>query len=503
MNRDQENRLENSARRAAARFPVNTGQVASSHEVTPPPADRQIEVAVLGAMLVEHNCQREALAMLRSNADIFYQPAHRHVFRAITALNQRGEAVDMLTVVHELRVEGQLDQVGGMGFVAGLTQHIGSAAHIQTHCTRLLELYAKRCLQRIGRLFITEGASPTSDVLDLAAEAQRQLNGLHNTLQIRQARQLGAMFHQAIDEIVDATRAPAGLTGVTSGLTALDNVTGGWQPSDLILVAARPGMGKTSFTLACACQAEAAGQRGAFYSLEMGAMQLTKKTIATAGGYSTSQLVRGVNLSPDEAETLRERAAALARSGLLIDDTPAISIAELRAKVAQAVAEHGVRIVYVDYLQLMTGDKTGNREQEIGSISRGLKLIAKEHHIPVIALAQLSRAVEARGGDKRPQLSDLRESGSLEQDADVVIFLYRPEYYKILQDDMGNSTESLTEIIIAKHRNGALKNPVVQSDMRTGRYSDLEADRPYEVPATAAGFRATSSEFDNEPASPI
>lgn len=497
MNRDQENRSQDSARRAAARFPVNASPVIISREILPPPTDKLIEVVVLGAMLVERSCQREALAKLRGNADIFYYPSHQHVFRAIAALNQRGEAVDMLTVVHELRSHGHLDQVGGMAFVAGLTQHISSAAHIQTHCTRLLELYAKRCLQRIGRLFVAEGASPTSDALDLAAEAQRQLNELHNTLQIRQARTLGEMFHQAIDEIVAATRTPAGLTGVTSGLTALDNVTGGWQPTDLILIAARPGMGKTSFTLACACQAEAAGQRGAFYSLEMGNMQLAKKTIATAGGYSTSQLVRGVNLSPDEAEALRERAATLARSGLLIDDTPAISITELRAKVAQAVAEHGVRIVYVDYLQLMTGDRTGNREQEIGSISRGLKLIAKEHQIPVIALAQLSRAVEARGGDKRPQLSDLRESGSLEQDADVVMFLYRPEYYKIMQDDLGNSTEGLTEIIIAKHRNGALKSPVVQSDMRTGRYSDLEADRPYETPHSS-GPLPVSSDFDND-----
>jgi replicative DNA helicase len=457
-----------------------------------------MEAAVLGAMLIERDCQRDALTLLRSNADIFYHPAHQHIFRAIVALNQRSEAVDNLTLVHELRSRDQLDKVGGMGFVAGLTMHINSAAHIQTHCTKLIELYAKRCLLRVGRLFTAEASSHTSDALDLLAEAQRQLNQLHNTLQIRQARTLGAMYHQAIDEIVAATRAPAGLTGVTSGLTALDNVTGGWQPSDLILIAGRPGMGKTSFTMACACQAEAAGQHGAFYSLEMGAMQLTKKAIATEGGYSTSQLVRGVDMSPDEAEALRERAAVLARSGLLVDDTPAISVAELRAKVAQAVAEHGVRIVYVDYLQLMTGDKTGNREQEIGSISRGLKLIAKEHNIPIIALAQLSRAVEARGGDKRPQLSDLRESGSLEQDADLVIFLYRPEYYKILEDDMGNSTVGLTEVIIAKHRNGALKNPVVQSDMRTGRYSDLETDRPHEVATSPAGFPSVTSDFDND-----
>jgi replicative DNA helicase len=205
-----------------------------------------------------------------------------------------------------------------------------------------------------------------------------------------------------------------------------------------------------------------------------------------------------VNMSSDEAEHLRVRCAELAASGLLIDDTPAISIGELRAKVAKAVAEHGVRIVYVDYLQLMAGDQKGNREQEIGSISRGLKLIAKENNVPVIALAQLSRAVETRGGDKKPQLNDLRESGSIEQDADLVIFLYRAEYYKITEDDMGNPTAGLTEVLIEKHRNGATMGVVVQSDMRTGRYSDLAADAPFVVPENRPGTFPTSN-FDQAP----
>ena len=469
------------ARRDAGRFPIQSGQLTDTREARVPVANVEMEAAVLGAMLLEAGCVRDALARLRGNAEVFYRPAHQHVFQTMLALYQRGDAIDMLTVVQELRDKGQLEKVGGAGTVAGLTIGIDSAAHIQAHSAKLLELYTKRCIARVGQGFTAQAYDHTSDALELLTEAQQQINHLHDALQIRQASTLGQLFHSAIDEIVAATKAPAGLTGITSGLTALNNITGGWQPSDLIIIAARPGMGKTSFTLACACKAQAAGQHGAFFSLEMGAMQLTKKAIATEGGYTTSQLVRGIGMSPDEAEYLRERAAVLAGSGLLVDDTPAISINELRAKVAKAVADHGVRIVYVDYLQLMTGEKGGNREQEIGSISRGLKLIAKEHNIPIIALAQLSRAVETRGGEKKPQLSDLRESGSIEQDADVVIFLYRPEYYKILEDDMGNSTVGLTEVIIAKHRNGALESPVVKSDMRTGRYEDLEADRPHEA----------------------
>ena len=291
-------------------------------------------------------------------------------------------------------------------------------------------------------------------------------------MQLRRARTLGEMFHVAVDEVVAATKAPAGITGVPSGLAALDHITGGWQASDLVIIAARPGMGKTSLTLAMACMAEAAGRPGLFVTLEMGAMQLVKKALATASGNTTSQLTRGVGLSPAEAEDLRTSAAALAGSRLLLDDTPAISFGELRAKAAKAVAEHGIQIVYVDYLQLMSGDKNGNREQEIGSISRGLKLLAKELNVPVIALAQLSRAVETRP-DKKPLLSDLRESGSIEQDADLVIFVHRPEYYGVTQDTAGNSTTGLTELIIAKHRNGSLGNPIVRSDMATGRYEDL------------------------------
>ncbi|AMJ67197.1 hypothetical protein AXW84_18500 [Hymenobacter sp. PAMC 26628] len=336
----------------------------------------------------------------------------------------------------------------------------------------------------------------------MLAAAQRTLNELHDTLQLRRAQTVAERFPAAVDEIVAATRAPNGITGVTSGLWALDKVTGGWQPEDLIIVAARPGMGKTSASLAMAAMAEAAGVPGFFVSLEMGAGQLVKKLIANELSYTTSQLTKGARLSPAEAESIRTRAAGTARSRLLLDDTPGLSVGEFRAKAAKAVQEHGARFAMVDYLQLMTGDARGNREQEISSISRGLKLVAKELKIPVLAMCQLSRAVETRGGDKKPQLSDLRESGAIEQDADVVIFPYRAEYYGTLQDSEGNSTADLTEFIIAKHRNGALANVFVRSNMATGRYEDLEADAPVTV-SNALDDHATralpTSQFDRDP----
>jgi replicative DNA helicase len=473
-------------------------QPAARTETLPPPSDAALEAAVLGALLLEADAVPTALALLKGEAEVFYHPAHQYVFRAVLTLHQRGWAIDQLTVVEELRKTKLLEKAGGMGAVAGLTLHIHSAAHLATHCLSLLDLYAKRIVGRIGYDFQRQAYRRDTDPHELLAEAQRAINSLHAVLQVRQARTLGELFEEAVERAVAVAGTPGGVTGVPSGLAAVDNLTGGWQPSDLIILAARPGMGKTSFALFCANHAQAQGHGGAFFSLEMGAGQLATKAVATASGHSTAQLTKGVGMTPDMARDLRRTAGALASSGLLIDDTPALSIGELRAKVSKAVAERGVRVVYVDYLQLMSGEKSGNREQEIGSISRGLKLIAKENNVPVIALAQLSRAVETRGGDKKPQLSDLRESGSIEQDADLVAFLYRAEYYKITEDDEGNPTAGLCEFILAKQRNGATRTAVVQCDLEKGRYWDLEKDAPFTVPANRPGAFPTST-FDEAP----
>jgi replicative DNA helicase len=307
-------------------------------------------------------------------------------------------------------------------------------------------------------------------------------------MQVRRPQLVGELYDRVVDKIVAASQVESGITGVPSGLWALDRITGGWQPGNLIIEAARPGMGKTSLMLATARKAVAAGFPGMISSLEMSSEELVTKLLATELQYTTNQLTRGIGLTKEEAESIRERGAALRRMGLVLDDTPGINIEELRAKATKAKQEHGITWLAVDYLQLATAraGKGGNREQEISAISRGLKLIAKELHIPVIALSQLSRDTEKRGGDNKPKLSDLRESGAIEQDADLVIFPYRPEYYKIMEDEMGNPTNDLTELIVAKHRNGGLGTALVRSVMRTGSYSDLPENEPHEVLAEAA-----------------
>lgn len=475
-------------------------------ETLAPPSDLQMEKAVLGAMLLERDALPVGLSLLRNNAQVFYPDSHRHIFRAMEALHSEGAAVDQMTVISRLRADGKLEKAGGMGAVAGLTMAADSAAHLQSHCLVLLELYSKRVIAEVGYKLTSQAYSPTTDAHELTASAYALLNSLQNTLQVRRPQTVAELFPAAVDEIVAAAGTPNGITGVTSGLWSVDKITGGWQRGDLIIVAARPGMGKTSVTLAVACMAEAAGVPGFFASLEMSAGQLVKKVIATELGYTTSQLTKGANMSADEAESIRTRAVGAARSKLVLDDTPGLSISEFRAKLTKAVAEHNVGIAYVDYLQLMTGDKGGNRQQEIGSISRGLKLVAKELNIPIIALAQLSRAVETRGGDKKPMLSDIREAGDIEQDADLVIFPYRAEYYGITQDEMGNATAGLTELIIAKHRNGSTATdsdaPVVKSNMATGKYEDLPGNKPFEVPAAEdrpSAFPASTFE-DHGPA---
>ncbi|GAC1381076.1 MAG: replicative DNA helicase [Hymenobacter sp.] len=468
------------------------------NEVQKPLSDLKLEIAVLGAMLQLRDAVPTALAFFRPGAEVFYLPRHQTIFRAMARLHATGDGIDIMTVTAVLREAGQLDQCGGAQYVAAFTQHVESAANLTTHCAILLDLYAKRRTAELAQQLLATAYDVTAEPGDVLAAAQHALNAIQDSRQVRRAQTMGDLFPLALDEVVQATQTPGGLTGVPTCLAALDRVTGGWQPGQLIIIAARPGMGKTSVTLAMANLAEATGQPGLFCSLEMSAMELVKKAIGTATGRTTNQLQRGGGMSPAEAEDLRTQAPQLAASRLLIDDTPALSIGELRAKATKAKAEHGIRIVYVDYLQLMTGDTKGNREQEIGSISRGLKMIAKELAIPVIALSQLSRAVETRGGDKKPQLSDLRESGSIEQDADLVIFPYRAEYYGVEQDADGNPTAGLTELILAKHRSGSLANVFVKSNMATGKYEDLEADKPFEVPG--GSFRQLpKSDFEQDP----
>lgn len=464
--------------------------------------DEQLERAVLGAMVTDTHGLRTGLALLRPGAGVFYNERHQTIFTAIHGLHAAGQSVDSLSVIRQLTNTGKLSKAGGGGEVMQLVGHAGSAAKMETHTRFLLELFAKRRMGQLARELADKSGDSTADPFELLRTFQTGINTLYDTLQTKAAMQLSDLFHGVVDEIVQATKMPGGVTGVPSGMASLDRVTGGWQPSDLIIIAARPAMGKTTLAVFMArVAADARRRRGLIVTLEMSAKQLVLKMIATEAGYSTSQLRKG--LLPggsEEAEAIREKAAALLSVGLVIDDTAGMSIGELRAKAAKMHAEAPLDFLVVDYLQLMSGDgKTGSREQEISQISRGLKMIAKELNIPVLALSQLSRSVETRGGDKKPMLSDLRESGAIEQDADVIVFPFRPEYYGVDEDAEGNPTKDTTEIIIAKHRNGALANVVVTSRMDQGRYSDLDTTVRAMAPATLTPL-TTASTFDDGPA---
>ncbi|WP_052732760.1 replicative DNA helicase [Hymenobacter terrenus] len=441
-----------------------------------PPQVLDLEAAVLGAALLEADAQRTMLAIL-TNEEIFYCTAHQQVYRAIRDLVQVGDHADILTVTQELRRRGTLARTGGPAFVAGLTSKINSAAHLETHCRALQEQHARRVIIKAGTEMAAYGYDDTRDPLTLLSDAQTHLTTLHRSLETRPGQTAAAAEEATFAHLAQAV-GQHGLTGVPTGLTQLDGLTGGWQPSDLIILAARPAMGKTAAMLHFARTAALDhGQHTAIFSLEMPILQLMQRLVASeVPGYSNSDLRRG-NLPGglEQVAHIRQQAQRLRTHGhaLHLDDTPGLTVQQLRAKCARLHAQHPLSLVLVDYIQLMRGDTKGNREQEVGSISCGLKELAKELNAPVIALSQLSRDVEKRGGEKRPLLSDLRESGSLEQDADCIIFLWRGEYYNITEYEDGTATADTVLFDIAKHRNGATDEVVASCAMRRGVFCDL------------------------------
>ena len=457
-----------------------------------PPQALDLEAAVLGAAMLEADAQRTLLAIL-PNEEVFYCTAHQQAYLAIRDLVQRGDHADQLTVTQQLRQRGTLARTGGPHFVAGLTIRINSAAHFETHCRVLQEQHARRVVITIGTELTAHGYDQTRDPLDLLTDAQTRLTNLHRTLETRPGQTAAAAFDPTFDRLALAIQ-QRGLTGVPTGLAALDGLTGGWQPADLIILAARPAMGKTAALLHFARTAALDhGHHTAVFSLEMPTLQLMQRMVASeVPGYSNSDLRRG-NLpgGPEQVAHIKQQAQRLRTHGhrLHLDDTPGLSIQQLRAKCARLHAQHPLSLVLVDYIQLMRGDQKGNREQEVGSISRGLKELAKELNAPVIALSQLSRDVEKRGGEKRPLLSDLRESGSLEQDADCIIFLWRGEYYNIAEYQDGTPTADTVLFDLAKHRNGATDELITACSMRRGTFQDL-------LPGGAGHRPLPASHFD-------
>ena len=441
-----------------------------------PPQAVDIEEAVLGALMLERDALSNVIDILKP--DSFYRDAHRHIFDAIVALFNNSEPVDIKTVVHQLRRMGKLEEVGGAYYIADLTTRVNSAANIEYHARIISEQSIKRELIRISSEITRDAYEDTTDVFQLLDRAEQSLFDVSESHIRKNYDKMSDLLRMAIEEIEEKKDKKDGLTGVPSGFTALDRVTSGWQPSDLVIIAARPGMGKTAFVLSALRNAAIDFKKPvAIFSLEMSSVQLVNRLISGEAELESEKIKRG-DLADYEWEQLLHKTNRLSEAPIYIDDTPGLSILELRAKARRLVAQHGVSLIIIDYLQLMTGDTSksggGNREQEIASISRALKGIAKELNVPVIALSQLSRAVETRGGDKKPQLSDLRESGSIEQDADMVMFLYRPEYYGITQGEDGMPLTGTGEVIIAKHRNGRLDTVQLKFIGKFTKFADLD-----------------------------
>ncbi len=441
-----------------------------------PPQAKELEEAVLGALMIEKNAMDEVAEILKEES--FYVEAHQYIFRAIKQLFVNQNPIDMLTVVERLKQKGDLEKVGGPYMIAQLTNKVASAANVEYHSRIIAQKYVQRMLISTSSDVIKEAYEDTTDVFELLDKAETNIMNISENNIKKSSEDIASIIKKELDEINIRMHSDEHLNGVRSGFTGLDALTGGWQKSDLIIVAARPGMGKTAFTLALARNSAVDAKKGvAIFSLEMSSGQLVQRMISMETEISSDKIRRG-NLEQYELMQLTSKIDGLKDAPIFIDDTPSINIFELRSKCRKLKQKHDIQLIIIDYLQLMSGSHDGkgggNREQEISQISRALKGLAKELMVPIIALSQLSRATETRGGDKKPLLSDLRESGAIEQDADIVIFLYRAEYYKILTDESGNSTLNTAEIIVAKHRNGPLDTVKAKFIGRYAKFADFD-----------------------------
>ncbi len=439
-----------------------------------PPQAVELEEAVLGALMLEKDPLTQVVDILKPQS--FYKDAHARIFSAIQQLFSRSEPVDILTVTQELKKTGELDIVGGAYYITQLTNRVASAANAEFHSRIIAQKFIQRELIRVCTKTINDAYDEGSDVFDLLDSAESDLFSIMEGNIKKNYDKMSTLIKKAVEQIEFTKSNKGDFNGIGSGLTALDRLTSGWQKSDLVIIAARPAMGKTALVLTMARNAAVEFKKGvAIFSLEMSSLQLVTRLIASESELDSEKLKKG-QLEDYEFQQLHDKIQKLSDAPLFIDDTPGLSVFELRAKARRLKEQHNIELIVIDYLQLMTtgGEGRGNREQEIATISRSLKGLAKELDIPVIALSQLSRAVETRGGDKRPQLSDLRESGAIEQDADMVMFIHRPEYYNLTEDVEGNSTIGMAELIIAKHRNGPVASAKTRYISRFTKFSDLE-----------------------------
>lgn len=439
-----------------------------------PPQAVDLEEAVLGALMLEKEALTNVIEVLKPES--FYKESHAEIFQAIVDLFNNAEPVDLLTVTNHLRKVGKLEFVGGAYYITELTSKVNSAANIEYHARIIAEQSIKRELIAISGDIQKLAYEDTTDVFELLDKTEQALFDVSESHIRKNYSSMRTLMIEARKELEIRKTHKDGLTGVPSGFSALDRVTSGWQKSDLVIIAARPGMGKTAFIVSAMRNAAVDFNRPvAIFSLEMSSLQLVNRLISAEAELENEKIKKG-DLADYEWEQLVHKTSNLADAPIFIDDTPALTILELRAKSRRLVSQNNVELIIIDYLQLMSGEKTGggNREQEIAHISRSLKGLAKELNVPVVAISQLSRAVETRGGDKRPHLSDLRESGSIEQDADLVMFLYRPEYYNITEDEQGMPTTGTAEVIIAKHRNGSLETIQLKFISKFTKFTDAD-----------------------------
>lgn len=463
-----------------------------------PPQSPELEEVVLGALMLEKHAILSVQEILVPES--FYREAHQIIYQAVLDLSARIEPIDLHTVANQLIKKGQLAAVGGAAYLTGLTQKVGSAAHLEFHAKIVAQKYIQRQLIAASTEIQENSFSDEQDVTDLLDFAESSIFKIAEGNIKKDVQKSRDVLSRAIKAIEEAGQRPDGMSGVPSGFTEVDRLTMGWQKSDLVIIAARPSMGKTAFVLSLARNIAVDFNKAvAFFSLEMSSVQLMTRLIIGESGLD-SNLIKSGRLNPDQWKHLEHAIKPLSAAQLFIDDTPALSIFEFRSKARRLKSQFNIEIIIIDYLQLMTAgasDGRGNREQEVATISRSLKAIAKELNVPILALSQLNRSVESRGGSKRPQLSDLRESGAIEQDADIVAFIHRPEYYGLTQEEDGTPTAGLAQIIFAKHRNGAVGDVKLRFRSEQAKFVDWDDTGLGGVSLGGGGVQVASSAWDD------
>lgn len=469
-----------------------------------PPNALETEEVVLGQMMLEADAVFQVMDVLKPES--FYKEAHQHIFRAAQTLTTNEEPVNLVTITEQLRKVDKLDSVGGPFFISQLTAKVSSAAHIEFHAKIVAQKFIQRELIRVSSEIQQKAFDPATDVADLLDFSESSLYKVAEGNVKKESVQVGTIIPEALKMIEEAGNKEDGLSGAPSGFTDLDRVTNGWQPANMVVIAARPAMGKTAFILSMIRNmAVDHNTPTALFSLEMNALQLVNRLIVSESELPHEKIKKG-KLNGNEWKILEERTRTLLNAPIYLDDTPALSVFEFRAKCRRLKQKYDIQAVFIDYLQLMTSGGSFSREQEVSTISRQIKSVAMELDIPIIALSQLSRAVETRGGDKKPQLSDLRESGAIEQDADMVAFIHRPEYYGITEDEEGASLINKAEIILAKNRHGATDNIRLNFTKELAKFSDdsvipeLGDTGDFDINATAMTFSSKMNEEPSEPA---